>query len=86
MFRDGIVEEGAQFQYRGTLLSETDTRLYTEGMASRPLRVVVFDFESSSSKKFEYRVAIAVVGSVILDVILISDIAVILSRLDWILK
>ena len=50
LFRDGIVEEGAQFQYRGTLLSETDTRLYTEGMASRPLRVVVFDFESSSSR------------------------------------
>ena len=48
------------------------------------------EFESSSSKKFEYRVeyrvAIAVVGSVILDVIIISDIAVILSRLDWILK
>ena len=52
------------------------------------------EFESSSSKKFEYRVEyrvaillpIAVVGSVILDVIIISDIAVILSRLDWILK
>ena len=48
------------------------------------------EFESSSSKKFEYRVeyriAIAVVGSVILQVIIISDIAVILSRLDWILK
>ena len=44
------------------------------------------EFESSISKKFEYRVAIAVVGSVILEVIIISDIAVILSRLDWILK
>ena len=48
------------------------------------------EFESSSSKKFEYRVeyrvAIAVIGSVILEVIIISDIAVILSRLDWILK
>ena len=44
------------------------------------------EFESSSSKKVEYRIAIAVVGSVILDVIIISDIAVILSRLDWILK
>ena len=48
------------------------------------------EFESSSSKKFEYRVeyrvAIAVVGNVILEVIIISDIAVILSRLDWILK
>ena len=56
----------------------------------RLLRVVFFYFESSSSKKsdyrVEYRVAIAVVGSVILDVIIISDIAVILSRLDWILK
>ena len=44
------------------------------------------EFESSSSKKFEYRIAIAVVGSVTLEVIIISDIAVILSRLDWILK
>ena len=48
------------------------------------------EFESSSSKKseyrVEYRVAIAVVDSVILDVIIISDITVILSRLDWILK
>ena len=54
-------------------------------VVTRPLRVVVFDFESSSSKKFEYRVeyrvAIAVVGSVILDVIIISDIAVICQ--DW---
>ena len=44
------------------------------------------EFESSSSKKseyrVEYRVAIAVVGSVFLDVIIISDITVILSRLD----
>ena len=44
------------------------------------------EFESSSTKKFEYRVeyrvAIAVVGSIILEVIIISDIAVILSRLD----
>ena len=55
---------------------------------------MVFYFESSSSRvvekfeyRVEYRVAIAVVGSVILDVIIIiSDIAVILSRLDWILK
>ena len=38
----------------------------------RPQRAVVFDFESSSSKKSEYRVAIAVVDSVILDVILIK--------------
>ena len=48
------------------------------------------EFESSSSKKseyrVEYRVAIAVVGSVFLDVIIISDITVILSRLDWTLK
>ena len=44
------------------------------------------EFESSSSKKSEYRVAIAVVDSVILNVIIISDITVILSRLDWILK
>ena len=48
------------------------------------------EFESSSSKKskyrVEYRVAIAVVDSIILDVIIISDITVILSRLDWILK
>ena len=52
----------------------------------RPQRVVVFDFESNRSKKSEYRVAIAVVDSVILDVIIISDIIVILSKLDWILK
>ena len=61
----------------------------------RPQRVVFFfllraEFESSSSKKFEYRVeyrvAIAVVGNVILDVSIISDIIVILSRLDWIVK
>ena len=48
------------------------------------------EFESSSSKKseyrVEYRVAIAVVESIILDVIIISDITVIVSRLDRILK
>ena len=48
------------------------------------------EFKSSSIKKseyrVEYRVAIAVVDSVILDVIIISDITIILSRLDWILK
>ena len=47
---------------------------------------MVFDFESSSSKKSEYRVAIAVVDSVVLDVIIITDITVILSRFDWILN
>ena len=52
--------------------------LYCERVKGRPLRVVVFDFESNSSKKSEYRVAIAVLDSVISDVIL--------SRFDWILK
>ena len=65
------------------IYSITNVRAFVE---IRPQRVVVFDFESNRSKKSEYRVAIAVVDSVILDVIIISDITVILSRLDWILK
>ena len=64
------------------------------GLIFRPLRVVFFllrvEFGSRSIKKsefrVEYRVTIAVVDSVILDVIIISDITVILSRLDWIIK
>ena len=70
-------------------LKSKDLRCQDQAPASSGFLLRV-EFESSSSKKFEYRVeyrvAIAVVGSVILDVIIISDIAVILSRLDWILK
>ena len=43
-------------------------------------------FLSSSQVVVKSSVAIAVVDSIILDVIIISDITVIMSRLDWILK
>ena len=66
--------------------SHSDQMSQVQGPASNVFYFRVEFRVPSSSKKSECRVAIAVVDSVILDVIIISDITVILSRFDWILK
>ena len=52
----------------------------------RPQRLVVFYFESSSSKKSEYRVEYRSGWQRNFGFHVISDITIILSRLDWIVK